>query len=70
MCFVNREEELAFLEEEYGRAGASLVVVYGRRRLGKTSLLVQFGKDKNMLYFLATEESEDVNRSQFLIVSE
>lgn len=28
----------------------------------KTSLIAEFGKDKNMLYFLATEESESQNR--------
>ncbi|MDR1205331.1 MAG: ATP-binding protein [Peptococcaceae bacterium] len=63
--FVNRAEDLAFLQSEYEKPGASLVIVYGRRRVGKTSLLAEFGKDKRMLYFLATEESEAVNRAQF-----
>jgi len=33
--------------------------------VGKTSLISEFGKDKKMLYFIATEESETANRSQF-----
>lgn len=63
--FVNRCQELAFLEEEYNREDSSLVILYGRRRIGKTALMVEFGKDKEMLYFLATEESEEENRVAF-----
>ncbi|MDR1029051.1 MAG: ATP-binding protein [Clostridiales Family XIII bacterium] len=63
--FIDRGEDLAFLQSEYDRPDASLVILYGRRRVGKTSLLSEFGKDKHMLYFLATEESEAANRRQF-----
>jgi AAA+ ATPase superfamily predicted ATPase len=63
--FINRQDDLAKLGEEYERPGASLVVLYGRRRVGKTSLIAEFGRDKNMLYFLATAESEIENRRQF-----
>ena len=55
--FVDRIEELSALDEEYRRPEASLVVVYGRRRVGKTELLSEFIKGKRALYFLATEES-------------
>ena len=54
---VDRIEELSALDEEYRRPEASLVVVYGRRRVGKTELLSEFIKGKRALYFLATEES-------------
>jgi len=37
--FVDRENELKFLESEYHKDDSSLVVVYGRRRVGKTSLI-------------------------------
>ena len=63
--FVNRTEELRFLESEYKREEASLVVIYGRRRVGKTSLIKEFIKDKKALYFLATEESIDMNLDFF-----
>lgn len=62
--FVDRKEELDFLEEEYNKKSSSFIVLYGRRRIGKTSLISEFGKDKHMLYFLATEESEKQNRKQ------
>jgi len=64
-AFIDRAEDLGFLQSQYERSAASLVILYGRRRVGKTSLISEFGKDKNMLYFLATEESEATNRSQF-----
>ncbi|WP_080800443.1 ATP-binding protein [Arabiibacter massiliensis] len=63
--FIDRDEELAALEREYRRDEASLVVVYGRRRVGKTSCLVEFMSGKPSLYFLATEESEAQNRRAF-----
>jgi AAA+ ATPase superfamily predicted ATPase len=70
-AFINRSEDLNFLQSEYDKSDASLVILYGRRRVGKTSLISEFGKDKGMLYFLATEESETANRNQFkLLVAE
>ena len=61
--FIDRKKELEFLEKEYKKQKSSLVVLYGRRRIGKTSLIKQFGKNKDMIYFLATEESEEQNRN-------
>ena len=63
--FINRHEELSFLENEYKREGSSLVVLYGRRRVGKTSLTAEFIKDKAGVYYLATEENETQNRITF-----
>ncbi len=63
--FINRYQELEFLQSEYEKKESSLVVLYGRRRIGKTALITEFGKNKKMLYFLATEESENENRDQF-----
>ena len=65
MRFIDREKELATLQREYARDGASLVVLYGRRRVGKTTLISEFIKDKNALFFLASEESEVQNRNTF-----
>lgn len=63
--FVNRKEELAYLNSEYKKEDSSLVVIYGRRRTGKTALITEFGSNKDMLYFFATEESENENRNNF-----
>ena len=63
--FINRHEELGFLEKEYRREGSSLVVLYGRRRVGKTALTAEFIKAKDAIYFLASEENETQNRIAF-----
>lgn len=63
--FIDRKNEIAFLESEYAKEDSSLVVVYGRRRVGKTSLISEFGRNKDMLYFLATEENEFQNKENF-----
>lgn len=57
MKFIGRKEELGKLEAEYQRDG-SFVVVYGRRRVGKTTLIKEFIKNKTAFYYLATEELE------------
>lgn len=66
--FVDREKELEYLNSEYNKKQSSLIILYGRRRIGKTSLIKEFGKDKNMLYFLATEETEKQNLKQLSIL--
>lgn len=63
--FVDRGLEIRTLEKEYAKKEASLVIVYGRRRVGKTALLSEFIKGKNGMYFLATQEAEAINRNAF-----
>ena len=63
--FINRQEELVFLEKEYKREGSSLVILYGRRRVGKTALTNKFIENRKAIYFLATEENETQNRIAF-----
>ena len=63
--FINRDWELELLNEQYSSSGASFVVLYGRRRVGKTTLIREFVKDKPAMYFLATEESDEENRKAF-----
>ena len=61
--FINRADELGFLENEFYRDGSSLVILYGRRRVGKTALTMEFAKGKNFIYFIASEENENQNRT-------
>jgi AAA+ ATPase superfamily predicted ATPase len=56
--FINRESELAQMESQYVGNSGSLVVLYGRRRLGKTSLLRKFAEDKPHCYFMADRAGE------------
>lgn len=53
--FIGRKKELAFLEEKYTSSWAELVVLYGRRRIGKTELLKQFCKNKSHVFYSCKE---------------
>lgn len=64
MNFLGREKEILVLEKEYNRDGG-FVVIYGRRRIGKTTLIKQFIKSKTAFYFLATKEVESQSMKRF-----
>ncbi|MXZ71228.1 MAG: ATP-binding protein [Acidobacteria bacterium] len=49
--FVNRNEELALLDRLMASNHRELLVIYGRRRLGKTALLRHFGRGQPLAYF-------------------
>lgn len=50
MAFIGRERELERLESIYSASGISTVVVYGRRRIGKSTLLKEFCRGRRSLY--------------------
>ena len=64
MDFIGRTSELATLNAELEH-GSGFVVIYGRRRVGKTTLIKEFIKDKRAFYFLATTESEAQSMKRF-----
>ncbi len=71
MKFINRTRELEFLQRKYNSKEAELIIIYGRRRIGKTELLNEFAKDKRVLFFLGRAESkEDTLRRLNLMVME
>ena len=63
--FVDREFELKSLEEEYRKPRAGFAIVYGRRRVGKTEILLQFLKGKEGIYFLADRRGYKENIREF-----
>lgn len=50
---VNRKRELKILMGLWSRPKAQFIVVYGRRRIGKTALLSAFAERKNLFYWMA-----------------
>ena len=56
--FVNRFEELKLLDDKWKGDKAQFVVIYGRRRIGKTELIKQFMDGKKGIYFLGRLESK------------
>lgn len=55
--FVNREEELSTLEDEWKKEGGRLIVLYGRRRIGKTRLLTEFTTGRRGIFYIAEDSS-------------
>jgi len=56
--FVDRKKELDSLASAYDQKGAGLIVIYGRRRVGKTTLINEFFKEKPRIFFLADKQVE------------
>ena len=50
--FIGREKELNALEKLYQSGKFEFVVIYGRRRVGKTALINHFIDDKKSIYFM------------------
>ncbi len=61
MIFIGRKNELAFLNEQYQRKEYGCIVIYGRRRVGKTALINEFCKDKSAIIFSAVKGNENEN---------
>lgn len=63
--FIGRERELASLNQLYTSERFEFVVIYGRRRVGKTALINRFIKEKNAIYFMGVESNAKQNLENF-----
>ena len=61
MAFYCREDELRKMNRRYNDGCWEYVVIYGRRRVGKTALINEFCKDKATIYFSALNSSSQEN---------
>ena len=61
MKFYCRENELSGLNRRYDSGHWECVVIYGRRRVGKTALINEFCKDKPTIYFSALNATAEEN---------
>jgi len=59
--FVGRIHELETLNKSYKRGDFQFPVIYGRRRVGKTTLINEFCKDKKAIYFVAVQSTAKEN---------
>ena len=64
--FIGRELELKQLERLIGKSTASFAVVYGRRRIGKSSLIEHFGEKYSMLSFEGLSPREAITKQDQL----
>lgn len=63
--FIGREAELKFLNDKYEDNGGQLIVLYGRRRVGKTETLREFCKGKPHVFFSCTQTTDRAQLQRF-----
>ena len=63
--FIGREKEIAFLESKYTAENGQLIVLYGRRRVGKTETLKEFCKNKPHVFFACRECTDKLQLRTF-----
>lgn len=62
---LGRKEELNHLNELYNSDCFEYLVMYGRRRVGKTTILQEFAEHSNALFFSAREKNDALNLEDF-----
>lgn len=63
--FIGREKELKVLNDLHNSDKFEFVVIYGRRRVGKTAIINEFIKDKKAIYFMGVESNSKQNLENF-----
>lgn len=63
--FVGRNKEIETLHKLYSKDSFEFVVVYGRRRVGKTTLIKEFIKEKKAIFYPAIDSNEKQNLELF-----
>ena len=63
--FIGREEELKILERLYNSNKFEFGYLYGQRRIGKTTLVDEFSKNKKSLVFFASDSDDNTIRDDF-----
>jgi AAA+ ATPase superfamily predicted ATPase len=63
--FVGRTAELATLAEAYASSESAFVPVYGRRRVGKSELILRFLQERPGVYFLGKQAPAALQRREF-----
>lgn len=59
--FLCRDAELRELNYRYGNGSFECMILYGRRRVGKTALINEFCQDKPVIYFPALRDTMQGN---------
>lgn len=63
--FIGRKNELSQMNRLYNQEKFQLFILYGRRRVGKTTLLKEFCKNKSSIFFSAEQGNEKMNLEKF-----
>lgn len=63
--FIGRTHELSEMQRRYERNRFECIILYGRRRVGKTALIREFCQDKRTIFFTALETTAKENLQHF-----
>lgn len=63
--FIGRQRELTSLRNQYNSGKFEFTVIYGRRRVGKTAIINEFVKGKDVIYFTGVESNAKQNLENF-----
>ena len=71
MKFVDRVDELSSMNDSYKAKSSNLIIIYGRRRIGKTELIRKFGEGKgpSFAYYFCDDSpiSEQTKRISYIV---
>ena len=62
---IGRQHEMQILEEIYNRSSFGFLTMYGRRRVGKTTILLEFAKKHKVVFYSAQEKNDALNLEDF-----
>lgn len=64
-AFVDRVQERRILDEEWQKQGGRLIILYGRRRIGKTRLITEFVQGKQGILSFSEDVAAPIQIKQF-----
>src|SRR6056297_3411307 len=64
--FIGRQAEINVLEESYNSLESGFIPIYGRRRVGKSELILHCTADRPSLYFLGKQAPATLQIREFL----
>lgn len=62
---IGREKELGQLNHLYSKTNFEFLIMYGRRRVGKTTILQEFAKKHRVIFYSAQEKNDNLNLHDF-----
>lgn len=64
--FVGRRRELDLLARAFDSSRAEFIPIYGRRRVGKSELILQFANERPAVYYLGKQSPMELQVQEFL----
>jgi len=62
--FIDRKRQMHLLKKAWNSDSPQFIVIYGRRRIGKTRLITEFIEGKNGIFYIAEDENPKSQRKE------